>query len=94
MTPAQVAKTADYILDNYGMLKIDDFKLCFDMAVSGQFGEVYRLDVNVVVSWIEKYLNERINEAENQSFNEHNNIKAGEKREFSLLEVIQQNKIK
>ena len=94
MSPLQVAKSADRILEKYGMLKIDDLKLCFDMVISGHFGAVYRLDVNVVVDWIDKYINERLNEADLNSYDSHQNIKSNEKREASLMEIIQKHKIK
>ena len=88
MSVSQVAKLVDRILENYGMLKIDDLKLCFDMVLRGHFGVVYRLDVNVVVDWMDRYLNERLNEAESESLNEHINVKASEKRDVSFLEIL------
>jgi hypothetical protein len=71
LTVEQVAIIADSILDNYGFLKIDDLKLCFKNAISGRYGQVYRLDVNVIISWIDGYVEERMNEGENATLTEH-----------------------
>jgi hypothetical protein len=71
LTVDQVAITADFILENYGFLKIDDLKLCFKNTISGRYGQVYRLDVNVIISWIDRYVEDRMNESDEISHNEH-----------------------
>lgn len=72
MSAVQVARLADLIIEKYFFLKIDDFKLCFDEVISGKYGTVYdRIDVNVVLTWISTYLNERLNVAEQLSSQEH-----------------------
>jgi hypothetical protein len=85
----QIASTTDLILDNYGWLKIDDFKLCFTQAKRGIYGAVYRIDGNIILSWIETYINDRINTADNISYAEYAGIKANESRSFSFQELTE-----
>jgi len=82
MSAVQVARLADLILEKYSILKIDDFKLCFNEVISGKYGTIYdRIDVNVVLTWISTYLNERLNVAEGLSQQEHEKTcSRGEKR--------------
>lgn len=91
MNPNQLAQTTELIIDNYGFLKIDDFKLIFTNAKKGDYGKVYdRLDGNIMISWIDTYMNDRMSAGENMSYLEHDKVKANEKRGGSFLEVIQQ----
>lgn len=75
MTQPQLAQTADMIIDDYGYLKIDDFKLLFTYAKKGYYGQLYDcIDGNVILLWIEKYVNDRINAGEAMSDREHDAI--------------------
>ena len=93
MNANQITTTVEIILDNYSFLKIDDFKLCFDMAKRGVYGQVYRMDGNIILSWIENYVSDRINTADEISYAEHAGIKANEKRSLSFQELIENKKI-
>ena len=89
MNPAQIAQTVEIILDCHGWLKIDDFKLCFNQAKRGFFGQVYRMDGNVILSWIERYIIDRINFADERSYAEHNNSKESfGRRDDGILDKI------
>jgi hypothetical protein len=94
MNANQILTTAEMVLDNYGWLKIDDFKLCFSQAKRGLFGQVYRMDGNVILSWIESYINERINFADEKNYTEHLSIKANERRTLNFQELIDKGIIK
>jgi hypothetical protein len=89
MNASQIAGTVEIILENYGYMKIDDFKLCFDRIKRGMYGQIYRMDGNVIVSFIEKYLAERENRAEDIHYSNHLSIKAAERRNYSFNELIQ-----
>jgi hypothetical protein len=94
MNANQILTTAEMALDNYGWLKIDDFKLCFSQAKRGFFGQIYRMDGNVILSWIESYIKDRINFAEEKSYSEHLSIKATERKTLSFQELIDSGIIK
>jgi hypothetical protein len=88
MNANQVMNTIEIILDNYGYLKIDDFKLCFNQAKRGCFGQIYRMDGNVILSWIETYINDRMNTAEEINYAQHASMKMNEKRFPTFQELI------
>jgi hypothetical protein len=94
MNGNQILTTAEMILDDYGYLKIDDFKLCFNRAKRGLFGPVYRIDGNVILSWIETYINDRINTISEINYAKHASIKANEKRSMNLIELIEKETIR
>jgi hypothetical protein len=78
MTDVQIAQTIELIMDddNLMRLKIDDFKLCFNRIKAGYYGQVYdRLDGQVILLWLTRYFNERLDIADNQSYSQHNEIK-------------------
>ena len=75
MDENQMATLVDDVLDLFYFLKIDDLKLCFDNARIGRYGQVFRLDGSVVLSWLEKYKNERLNQADEVSYQQHNSTK-------------------
>lgn len=93
MNANQIMNTAEIILDSYGYLKIDDFKLCFNWAKRGIYGQVYRMDGNVILSWIESYINDRINKADEVSYAEHAGMKMNEKRTPNLQELINKKRV-
>ncbi|KAA6303164.1 MAG: hypothetical protein EZS26_000767 [Candidatus Ordinivivax streblomastigis] len=94
MNANQILTTAELILDNYGWLKIDDFKLCFSWAKRGFFGQIYRMDGNVILSWVESYINDRMNTAEEINYAKHASLKANERRAYSFQELIDKKIIK
>lgn len=88
MSDSQVANVADMITSEYGFLKIDDFKLCFNRAKKGVYGQSYdRIDGQVIFCWLNKYIDERYNQADEESFREHSEMKMNEKRTQSILEL-------
>jgi hypothetical protein len=88
MNAHQIADTADIIIDHYGYLKIDDFKLCFSNAKMGMYGAVYRMDGQIILSWLKQYLNDRMNAAEEVSYNKHKTQKMDEHRLLDFRELI------
>lgn len=94
MSEVQLAQTAEIIIDTYGYLKIDDFKFCFSSAKKCLYGVVYdRLDGNVIISWIEQYLSDRISVSDNLNYSDHVSMKANEKSSQSFLEIQSKHKI-
>jgi hypothetical protein len=72
MTVPQVAMTAEIVVQEFYWLKIADLKLVFRNAMSGKYGELYnRLDGQLICGWIRKYQDERLQEAERRSQQEH-----------------------
>jgi hypothetical protein len=94
MNAGQILTTAEMILDNYGYLKIDDFKLCFSQAKRNLFGPVYRMDGNVILSWIESYTRDRVNVADEKHYAGHLSIKANERRVPDFQELVNNGIIK
>jgi hypothetical protein len=82
------------ILDSYGWLKIDDFKLCFSQAKRGLFGQVYRIDGNVILSWLERYITDRVSFADEKNYARHSSIKANERQTMDFKELIDKGIIK
>ncbi len=72
MTADQIAQTVELIIEEFGILKIDDFKLCFSRAKKGYYGQVYdRLDGQIILLWLNTYTENRLNIAEEQSYRNH-----------------------
>jgi hypothetical protein len=94
MNAQQIIATVELILDNYGFLKIDDLKLCFNWAKRGLFGAVYRMDGQIILSWIEKYIHDRMNAADEENYALHVSMKANERRSPTLTEIIEKQKKK
>jgi hypothetical protein len=56
MTTFMVRTAAELIRKKYYYLKIDEFRICFDMALTGKFGKNFnRLDVLVLCEWLDQY---------------------------------------
>jgi hypothetical protein len=72
MTVEQIAQTVELIIEEFGILKIDDFKLCFSRAKKGYYGQVYdRLDGQIILLWLNTYAENRFNIAEEKSYRNH-----------------------
>ncbi len=68
----QILSTVDLIIEEYGYMKPEDFKLCFNQAKKGYYGQVYnRIDGQVILSWLKEYAIERV-----EYFENHNTRKA------------------
>ena len=62
LTDEQVGEIANDILENHGQLKVEEVKYLLKRALRTQ--KVYaRLDYNVVMNWVEEYVDERTEEA-------------------------------
>lgn len=60
MTPQQLMLTAELIMEEYYYLRVEEFKICFRMAMKGEFGPVYnRIDGQVFFEWIRKFFSKR-----------------------------------
>lgn len=62
LTDEQIVETANDILSEYGYLKVEEIKYLLKRALRTR--NVYgRLDYNVLMNWVEEYVNERTEEA-------------------------------
>jgi hypothetical protein len=60
MNPAQIAETAEIILEKFYFMRLDEIKLCFRRAKAGDYGELYnRLDGSVIIGWLNLYDRQR-----------------------------------
>ncbi len=60
MTPQQLMLTAELIMEEYYYLRVEEFRICFRMAMKGEYGPVYnRIDGQVFFEWIRKYFTKR-----------------------------------
>lgn len=81
MDADQVAQTAKLIAKDYYYLKPEDFKLCFDNAKRGKYGQLFdRLDGAVIFGWLEKYIEGRLNRSEEKYQEKHNENKLFERQ--------------
>lgn len=72
MNESQVIATVKLILEDYSVLKPDDFVLFFNRAKKGCYGKVYdRMDGSIIIEWLELFLQERNDEIEAIRINEH-----------------------
>lgn len=56
MDAIQVADTINLIIETYPHYTQDDFKLFFNMAKKGMFGQIFgRMDGEVIMNWLTKY---------------------------------------
>ena len=47
-------------MEEYYYLRVDEFKVCFRMAMKGEFGPVYnRIDGQIFFEWIRKFFSKR-----------------------------------
>jgi len=60
MNPQQLMLTAELIMEEYYYLRVEEFRLCFRMAMKGEYGPVYnRIDGQIFFEWIRKYFSKR-----------------------------------
>jgi hypothetical protein len=72
MDDEQVADLINDIIDQYYWLNLEDFRLCFNNAKNGRYDKgIFRLDASVVLSWLDKYTTDRLNAADEGSYNSH-----------------------
>lgn len=76
MSDVQVGQTIELIQQEYWMLKPEDFKLCFNNAKKGMYGQVYdRIDGQVIMSWLQQHIAKRFEFSEQQSMQKHDRLK-------------------
>jgi hypothetical protein len=62
MKPQQLMLTAELIIEKYYYLRVEELRICFRMAMMGEFGTVYnRIDGQIFFEWILKFLPTRQN---------------------------------
>ena len=60
MNPQQLMLTAELIMEEFYYLRVEEFRLCFRMAMKGEYGPVYnRIDGQIFFEWIRKYFSKR-----------------------------------
>lgn len=65
MSGQQVISTAKLMLEDYSLLKPDDFVLFFNRCKKGHYGTIYdRMDGAQLFEWLEKYMYDRDTEIE------------------------------
>jgi len=77
MNAQQLTLTAELIMEEYYYLRIEELRMCFRMAMKGEFGPVYnRIDGQVFFEWIVKYMPKRqfITDRMKQEQQNNNNI--------------------
>lgn len=77
MNAQQLMLTAELIMEEYYYLRIEELRVCFRMAMKGEFGPVYnRIDGQVFFEWIMKYMPKRqlITDRMKQDQQSNNNI--------------------
>lgn len=76
MDAIQVADTINLIIETYPHYTQDDFKLFFNMAKKGMFGQIFgRMDGEVIMNWLAKYDIHRDTIAQNESIKETDKFK-------------------
>lgn len=64
LTSYQIGVIADILISEFNYESIQDIQLCFRRAIAGHYGEVFRIDSNVICLWFKKYLEEKSMELE------------------------------
>lgn len=69
MKPEQVIPAAKIIYNQFWNLKLEDIKLCFKNGIIGKYNEsnFVRLDVQILILWLQEYNIERILVIENNN---------------------------
>ena len=76
MSDAQANMTAGMIAREFIHITIADINLIFNNAKFGKYGEFYgRLDGQMILSWFDKYFNERCDVAAEVSISEAHSMK-------------------
>lgn len=76
MDAIQVGDTINLIIETYPHYTQEDFKLFFNMAKKGLFGQIFgRMDGEVIMNWLAKYDIHRDTVAQNESIKEADKFK-------------------
>ena len=80
LTDVQIKMTAEFIYEEFYFLNVADLHLCFKNGMKGKYGELYnRIDGQIIIRWLKEYENERIEFAENRSYQKHSSLTSHEK---------------
>lgn len=80
MDTDQINQTADLIMQNYWILKPDDFKLFANNFKMGQYGKMYdRIDGAVIIEALEVYVSGRYRQAASMTQEQHEKYRMNEK---------------
>lgn len=90
MTEIQIKMLVDMILKNFYFLKVSDLRLFAEKFKMGLYGKVYdRLDGGVIMDALNKYVGERMDEAEQYHQKRASQFKAaGEQAATNILQAI------
>ena len=88
MSDRQIADTVREIISDYPMLKVEDLRFCFKEATKERYCKLFRMDKGVILSVLDKYLEDRLNAAANKSMDAHSQATAGEHAKFESIEKL------
>lgn len=72
MNEDQMIALSSDLFERFGGESLDDILLFFKMARNGEFGDLYRLDSIVILSWVPKYLDKKIEAFHEKRVDEEN----------------------
>lgn len=76
MNSEQIANTAEFILQDYFYLKQSDLYFVFNEAEKGRYGQFFDcLDVSKIISWFDKYVEQRAEFVFEKGLREHEKTK-------------------
>ena len=86
MTAKQISQTAELILEKHYVLKVPEISYVFRLAKQSYFGQIYEgIDGLKILSWFDKYFQDRLDSAELFSEREHQNSKANKLIDNSVI---------
>ena len=86
MTAKQISQTAELILEKHYVLKVPEIAYVFRLAKQSYFGQIYEgIDGLKILSWFDKYFQDRLDSAELFSEREHQNSKANKLIDNSVI---------
>jgi hypothetical protein len=95
MTDEQTHETAMIIVDEYYNLTIADINIIFKRAKLGRWGQIYdRLDGQVILSWFDKYFQERCKVAADKSILEADKYKGSLYPRYSVKQKNKERELK
>lgn len=88
MDKHKLDETVRLIMKNYYFLTIADFRLFFDDLKCGKYGETYnRLDGNVILTNLGKFVKERTTVAETLALDTHDNLKIEQAKNIYIVKI-------
>jgi hypothetical protein len=73
LSNAQVTFIAEQLIQKFPTESIADFKICFQRGLTGNYGQIFRMDSIVLFDWMEKYLDEKYQVMEDKLMKEKEN---------------------